>query len=97
MTAENTPGAGSLPPIELAKIYENLGHEVAQDTPKMALDLLDKANELRTQANWDMLNEEKATVAYAAETANKIGMSEERKAKFLAEVKSVLLNSRENV
>lgn len=95
--SENPPGAGSLPPIELAKIYENLGHEVAEDSPKIALDLLDKANDLRVDANREMLAEEKSTEAYAAETADKIGMTPERKAKFLAEVRSVLRSSRESI
>ncbi|MCL4208573.1 hypothetical protein KJZ63_02990 [Patescibacteria group bacterium] len=97
MTAENVPGAGALPPVELAKIYENLGHEVAQDSPKMAMDLLDKANDLRVQANQEMLADEKATEADAAQIADQIGMNEERKAKFLAEVRSVLRNSRESI
>lgn len=86
MMSENSPGTGSLPPIELAKIYENLGHEVAEDSPKIALDLLDKANDLRVDANREMLADEKATEAFAAKTADEIGMNPERKAKFLAEV-----------
>ncbi len=97
MTSENVPGAGALPPVELAKIYEDLGHEVAQDSPKMALDLLDKATDLRIQANQEMIADEKATETFASETADKIGMTPERKAKFLAEVRSVLRNSRESI
>lgn len=97
MTSENTPGSNGLPPVEMAKIYENLGHEVALDNPKMALDLLDKATELRVKANEDMLAEEGAFEAEAVQIADKIGMSEERKAKFLKDVRSVLKNSREVV
>lgn len=43
------------------------------------------------------MTEEKSFEADAAQIADQIGMDEERKKKFLAEVRSVLRNSRESI
>lgn len=94
---EGVSGSNSLPPAELAKIYEELGHEVALDSPKMALELLDKANEIRMKANQDMLDDEAEMEAYAKETADRLGMSEENKAKFLRNVQRVLRSTRSSI
>jgi hypothetical protein len=106
---DNLVGLGKLPLHELAKVYENLGHD-SLDNPEIAGDLLDKATALRVQANKNAMVEikamraqaeleadENAVRADASAIADKIGMSPEKKAKFMAEVESVLVGSRDIV
>lgn len=94
--AEDLAGFGKVSSLELAKIYENIGHD-STDNPEIAMGLLDAATALRVQANQEMLAEEKETENFAAQTADKLGMSPEQKAKFLADVSSVLKNSRASI